>query len=69
MTLIVTHIDKLGIIHASDSNLTSSDDKLAGEGKKVFSIPKLNAGISIAGSYGVGNETMDIWLPKFIDGQ
>lgn len=69
MTLIITHIDKFGIIHASDSNLTGANDTSAGEGKKVFSIPKLNAGLALAGSYGVGNESMSSWMPKFIEEQ
>lgn len=65
MTLIVTHIDKFGIVHASDSNLTSHNQTV-GEGTKVFGIPNLNAGLSIAGSYSVGSNSMADWMPDFI---
>lgn len=69
MTLIITHISRHGIVHASDSNLTSADDKDAGEAKKTFEIDFLNAGLTIAGSYGVGNDSMDVWMPNFIQQQ
>jgi hypothetical protein len=65
MTLIVTHISKYGIIHASDSNLTASG-LAAGEGKKTFPIPDINAGLTIAGSYSVFGVSMDSWMNEFI---
>ena len=69
MTLILTHISRHGIVHASDSNLTSADDQNAGEAKKTFEIPFLNAGLTVAGSYGVGNDPMNVWMPNFIQEQ
>jgi hypothetical protein len=69
MTLIVTHISRHGIVHASDSNLTSLDDKDVGEAKKIFEIDFLNAGLTIAGIYGVGKIPMDVWMPNFIQQQ
>lgn len=69
MTLIITHLSKHGIIHASDSNLTTSSGKAAGGGKKTFNIPSLNAGLTVAGVYSVGNVSMDKWMTSFIDRQ
>ena len=65
MTLILTHLSKYGIIHASDSNLTN-DRGAAGQAKKTFALPHLNAGMTVAGIYAVGNQPMDQWLDKFI---
>lgn len=69
MTLIITHINRHGIIHASDSNLTSGDDKDAGHGQKTFDVDFLNAGLTIAGSYNVNGTHMDRWMPDFVDRQ
>jgi len=69
MTLIITHINRYGIIHASDSNLTGSDGKDAGKGQKTFPIPHLKAGLTVAGSYGVGRVSMDKWMNDFIQNQ
>lgn len=69
MTLIVTFISKHGIIHASDSNISFKDTTQNQEGKKVFQINFLNAGLCVAGAYSVGGERMDTWMPKFIETQ
>lgn len=69
MTLIITYINRHGIVHASDSNLTGKNNQNAGAGKKTFDIPFLKAGLTVAGSYGVGTTTMDIWMDNFIKGQ
>lgn len=66
MSIIVTQINKKGIIFGSDSNITS-DIKYEREGKKIFEIPKLNAAMCIAGAYEVKNVYIDEWLPEFID--
>lgn len=68
MTLILTHISSHGIIHATDSNLTD-DGKPAGEARKVFELPFLDAGLTVAGTYTVGGERMHDWLNKFVQGQ
>ena len=70
MTLILTHISKHGIIHASDSNLTMASGKKAScEGKKTFKIDYLNAGLTLAGAYSVSGMRMDQWMDKFISEQ
>ena len=69
MTLIITHINRYGIVHASDSNLTGSDHKDAGTGQKTFPITFLKAGLTIAGSYSVSGITMDKWMNDFIERQ
>jgi len=66
MTLIITQISKHGIIHATDSNLSDQNGKTVGTGKKCFAIPKLNAGLTVAGSFGVGTVRMDKWMDDFI---
>lgn len=66
MTLIITHISRHGIIHASDSNLTAGDGKDAGTGQKTFGILSLNAGLTVAGNYSVGGVSMNLWMNNFI---
>ena len=65
MSIIVTQINKFGIIFGSDSNITSKN-KVERPGKKIFEISKLSAAMCIAGAYTVGGEMMDEWLPMFI---
>lgn len=69
MTLILTHLSKFGIIHASDSNLTSDANAPVGQGQKVFKVPFPNAGLSIAGAYSVAGKPMDAWMTGFIGSQ
>lgn len=67
MSIIVTQVNKFGIIFGSDSNITNAEvGEIDRAGKKIFEIPKLNAAMCIAGTYTVGGEMLDIWLPKFI---
>src|SRR5437764_7813054 len=66
MTLILTHLSKFGIIHASDSNLTSATNTSAGQGKKTFALAYLDAGLTVAGAYSVGRTAMDVWMQNFI---
>ncbi|HAV10948.1 MAG TPA: hypothetical protein DCX32_00150 [Candidatus Moranbacteria bacterium] len=66
MTLILTQISKHGIIHASDSNLSDQFGLTIGVGKKCFAVPRLNAGLTVAGSFGVGDVAMDYWMEDFI---
>jgi len=65
MSLIVTFINKYGIVHASDSNL-SRDGSFAGEGQKTFPIKHLNAALTVAGCYSVGGTSMDAWMENII---
>jgi hypothetical protein len=69
MTLILTHLSKFGIIHASDSNLTSGSNTAVGQGQKTFTVPFLNAGLALAGAYSVGGKPMDVWMRDFINTQ
>ncbi len=69
MTLIITHINRYGIVHASDSNLTGADDRDAGTGQKTFPISYLNAGLTVAGNYSVAGISMDKWMTDFIQKQ
>lgn len=74
MTLIITHISKHGIIHACDTNVTYSDRDTrkvtdVKEHDKIFALPHLNAALTIAGSFSVGNVLMDKWMPVFIGTQ
>src|SRR4029079_12137383 len=66
MTLITTFISNLGIIQASDSNLTSNIGVSIDTGPKVFSLGFADGAVAFAGNYGVGSETMEVWLPNYI---
>jgi hypothetical protein len=65
MTLISTVVSNYGIIQASDSNLTGARGA-AGAGRKVFTVDFASAALSIAGSYSVGGERIDSWMPTAI---
>lgn len=74
MTLILTHLNRYGIVHASDSNLTEKDRLTeayinAGQAKKTFTVPFLRAGLTVAGAFSVGGAKMDIWMSDFIQSQ
>jgi hypothetical protein len=66
MSIIVTHINANGIVHAADTNLTDANGTHAGTGSKVFAIPRHDAGMTTAGTYAVGGVRMDDWLRSFI---
>ncbi|QQS45221.1 MAG: hypothetical protein IPM66_14810 [Acidobacteriota bacterium] len=66
MTLILTHISRFGIVHATDSNLTSGSGSQAGQSQKLFPLPHLQSALTIAGAYSVGNIMMDQWMSRFI---
>src|SRR5437879_5971401 len=67
MSIIVTHINKNGIVHAADTNLTHSDGKHAGQATKVFAVPRHEAGLTVAGAYALGDARMDKWLVDLIN--
>jgi hypothetical protein len=64
MTLIVTVISSLGIIQASDSNVTKGD--VLYTGSKVFEIDFAHGALSISGRYGVKGRPIDLWMPECI---
>lgn len=66
MTLIVTTISDLGILQASDSNLTTVGGAPAGIGRKVFLLPFCRGALSLAGSYSISGVRMDAWMPRVI---
>jgi hypothetical protein len=68
MSLILTHISKFGVVHASDSNLTRGIDA-AGQVQKTFRVTYLNAGLTVAGVYSVAGCSMDRWMTDFITKQ
>jgi hypothetical protein len=67
MTLILTHINQYGIIHASDSNLTAVNGSHAGTASKTYPVTHLHAGLTVAGAFSVGGAKMDAWMPEFIE--
>ena len=69
MSLIITQISSHGIIHATDSNLTSGNGSFARQDKKLFPVPFLNAALTVAGSYNVGVQQMNVWMEGFIQTQ
>lgn len=66
VTLIATAISPLGIVQASDSNITA-DEKLSREARKVFRIPSVDGALALMGTYRVGGVAMDAWMPATID--
>jgi hypothetical protein len=68
VTLILTCISPLGIVHVSDSNLTYPDNSRAGVGKKLHKAKHLRMGVACAGVWdlnGAGTN-MGKWLPDRI---
>jgi hypothetical protein len=68
MTLIVTYLDRNGIVLASDSNLTDGN-RITRQANKNFEVPYLRGGLNVAGCYTVDGIPMDEWMPSFIDDQ
>jgi hypothetical protein len=66
MTLIVTNISRLGILQASDSNLTNDRTGHVAEGRKVFPLGFCSGALALAGSYQVADQSMDVWMPAAI---
>lgn len=66
MTLITTIISNFGLIQASDSNVTRADSSQATTDPKVFPLATLPAALALAGTYRVGSERMDTWMPRCI---
>jgi hypothetical protein len=67
VTLITTIISNYGLIQASDSNVTRVDSATATSDPKVFRLPFTDAALALAGTYRVGNERMDTWMPRCIE--
>jgi hypothetical protein len=64
MTLISTFIGPYGIIQAADSNLTGGGG--TSEGKKLFPVGLGQAVLAVSGTYVVGTDRMDTWIPKVV---
>ena len=75
MTLLLTWLFPFAIIIGADSAatlrnpVTGQITDIITDIRKVFEIPKINAGISCWGNAKVGAETLETWLPEFIEGQ
>jgi hypothetical protein len=66
MTLITTIVSNYGLIQASDSNITRSDSAEPRSGPKVFHLGFTDAALALAGTYEVGSQGMDTWMPSCI---
>ena len=66
MTLIATHLDRNGIVFASDSSLTVNGHA-GGTTRKIFEVPHLHAALNVAGSFSVEGKPLQEWMPKIID--
>lgn len=74
MTLILTWLFHEGIVMGTDSAVTRTIPSPSGESvrriltgyRKVYHIPKTNAGISCWGKGKVEDYPLDVWLPDFI---
>jgi hypothetical protein len=65
MTLICTVISRHGIVQAADSNLTSSRAVIR-SGPKLFDVNIDGGVLALAGSYRVGRQLVDTWIPEVI---
>lgn len=69
MTLIITELSTAGIAMAADSAIThfhSGKIERISEAKKIYSIPYLNAGISIHGVWEIDRLPANEWVQQFI---
>jgi len=62
VTLIVTTITEMGILQASNSNLTSQRGGRGSTGKKVFGLGFCSGALALSGSCAVGKTRMDAWM-------
>jgi hypothetical protein len=67
MTLITTHMDRFGIVMATDSNLAEPGSPRAQTAQKNFPIPHLEACACVANCWQVGGEKMGSWMTRFIN--
>ena len=66
MTLIAPTISDLGIVQASDSNLTDSQGNLVGTGDKLFRLGFCPGVLALAGTYVINGIDMEMWMPSAI---
>lgn len=74
MTILITHINRHGIVHGTDSHITYPDGSLySSKTKKLYEIPYLNAAVSVAGNWLINgsnaSQEMHEWMADFIDSQ
>lgn len=65
MSLILTQINKFGIVFVTDSNITVNGSSTKA-GPKIFKILRLNAALCLAGAYSVTRIPIDQWMPVYI---
>jgi hypothetical protein len=66
MTLIVSVVSNLGLVQASDSNVTSPGSSNPSSDPKVFDLRFATGALALAGTYRVGGQRMDTWMPSCI---
>lgn len=68
MTIIITLVNKFGIVHGGDSaisHVNALGENETTQDTKIFRLgPK--AAVSVAGNWFIDNEFMDSWMPEFI---
>lgn len=64
MSLILTQINRFGIIFASDTNITVNGVSTK-KGEKIFDIPHLQAALCLAGTYSIEGISVDRWITSY----
>jgi hypothetical protein len=67
VTIITSIISNHGLIQASDSHVTRAGSSTATSDPKVFNLGFTQAALALAGTYRVGSERMDTWIPRCIE--
>jgi hypothetical protein len=66
MTLILSVVSNLGLVQASDSNVTTFGSSSVRSDPKVFDLDFAIGALALAGTYRVGGHRMDTWMPGCI---
>jgi hypothetical protein len=66
MSVILTVITPLGVIHLADSLFNNPDTGAIKEGNKIFAVEPLNAAFSFAGINSIGGMEASEWFRDFI---
>jgi len=66
VTLIVSVISNLGLVQASDSNVTRFGSPIASTDPKVFALDFAGGALALSGTYRVAGERMDTWMRNCI---
>ena len=67
MSLMTTHIDRYGIVMATDSNLVNAKTgHFLRASTKNFPVTHLHGCVSVVGGWNIGSRPMDDWMCDFI---